>query len=154
MGEVQPSRRAWREQGAAHSAPLHKIPGTSCDFQTGFGQVRSGQVSTGLAKATEWTAGLFPGQISCRFCKLWTCREDKHWAIVPKVCHPFLSFAQRTRGEEDGTEKVKDPYGFRLAEDIPSSEVSCGKTEVIDRHTGLNSVAFMPTRRAIFSALD
>lgn len=47
------------------------------------------------------------------YCKLWTCREDKGWAIVPKVCHPFPSFAQRTLEEEDGEEKVKDPMASR-----------------------------------------
>lgn len=87
---------------------------SSDDFQAGFGQVRSGQVSTGLAKATEWTAGLFRGWMSYLFfCKLWTCREDKGWAIVPKVCHPFPSFARRTLEEEDGEEKVKDPMASR-----------------------------------------
>ena len=53
------------------------------------------------------------------FCELWTCCEDKHWEIVPKVYHPSLSFAQRTLEEEDGRQKVKDPYVFKLAEDTP-----------------------------------
>lgn len=80
--------------------------------------------------------------------------EDKHWAILPKVCHPSLSFAQRTLEEGDGREKVKDPYGFKLAEDILSSEVTCGMMEAIHRHTGFNPVAFTPASGTICSALD
>lgn len=52
----------------------------------------------------------------------------------------FLSFAQRTPEEEDGREKVKDPYGLRLFRDSPSSEVRCGMMEVIYGHTGFNPV--------------
>eukprot|EP00075_Anas_platyrhynchos_P021930 XP_027311183.1 uncharacterized protein LOC110354224 isoform X1 [Anas platyrhynchos] len=51
------------------------------------------------------------------------CRKDKRWAIVPKVCYPFLSFAQSTRGEEDGKERVEDPFGLKLSEDSPTSEL-------------------------------
>lgn len=45
-------------------------------------------------------------------------------------------------------------YGFKEAEDIPPSEVSCGMTEAIYRHTGFNPVAFTPAFRAIWGALD
>lgn len=41
-----------------------------------------------------------------------------------------------------------------MAEDIPSSEVSCGMTEVTCRYRGFNPVAFTPALRAICGALD
>lgn len=84
---------------------------------------------------------------------MWTCRKDKCWAIVPKVCYPFLSFAQSTLGEEDGRERVEDPFGLKVSEDSPTSEVSHSRIEMINRHKGLNSVAFTPTPRGICSSL-
>lgn len=113
-----------------------------------------GRFPRGWPRPLNGQHGCSPAGFHAVFCKSWTCHEDKHWAIVPKVCHPFMSFAQRTLEEEDGREKVKDLYGFKLAEDIPSPGVNCGMTEAIYRHTGFNPVAFTPASRAICSALD
>lgn len=49
---------------AVHAVLWQKTPGSRGDFQAAFGQVRSGQVSTVLAKATEQAAGHFPSWIS------------------------------------------------------------------------------------------
>lgn len=154
MGDVQPIHSAWREPRAAHSAPLHKTPGSSCDFQAGFGQVRSGQLSTRLAKATELTAGLFPSWISCFFLQIVDVPRGqalgnctKGLSSLPVICTKDTG-GRGWQGEGEGS------CGFKLAEDIPSSEVSCSKTEVTYRHTGFNSVAFTPASRAICGALD
>lgn len=107
--EVQPACRAWREQG---QRILHRCT------KHWAAVVISRQVlaNSGLGRFPQGSPRPLNGQQGCSLAGFHasfsqivdTCHEDKHWAIVPKVCHPFLSFAQRTLEDEDGKGKVKE----------------------------------------------